>query len=123
MQTADEARDIRIVDREAVRETRRGLFGFSLGSLNLFGNGDSDEQAADSDAVNEIETSIREIGRNGDGRMVFALANGQRWVQADAAVRGRSPQAGESIRIRRAAMGSYLANVGGRQAFRVRREQ
>ncbi len=124
MQTAEGARDIRIVDREAVRETRRGLFGFSLGRLNIFGDGNGDEdEASNPETVQEIETTIRQVARNDSGRLVFALDNGQRWIQADTAGGGRTPRAGQAIRIRRAALGSFMASVEGRPGIRVRRDQ
>jgi hypothetical protein len=32
------------------------------------------------------------------------------------------PKSGDKIKIRRASMGSYLASINGRSAFRVKRE-
>lgn len=123
LESAEQARDIRIVDRETVREARRGLFGFSLGSLNIFGSGDNDEEAADPEVIREIQSTIQQIARNNVGRFAFQLENGQRWTLADAAAGGRTPRVGEPITIRRGAMGSYMASVNGRPGFRVRREQ
>lgn len=120
METAESARDIRIIDREAVRETRRGLFGFSLGSINIFGGGDDEEEPEEQ--VTSIESTITGISMNGDGKYVFRLANEQRWYQTDPP-RGRSPQVGMSITIRRASLGGYLANINERPAVRVMRQQ
>lgn len=120
METAEGARDIRIVDREAVRETRRGLFGFSLGNLNIFGGGDDDEEEAE--AVTQIDSTITGIATNGEGKFVFTLANEQRWLQTDPP-RGRRPQVGMTITIRRGTLGSYLANINDRPAVRVLRQQ
>jgi hypothetical protein len=122
--TAEERRDIRIVDREAVREARRGLFGFSLGNIRLFGGRDGDEaqERAESEEVTQIESTITQMTRDGAGRFVFALANGQRWYQAEASG-GRSPRVGQAIVIRRGTLGSYLANIDGRPAIRVMRQQ
>lgn len=120
METAEGARDIRIVDREQVRETRRGLFGFSLGNLNIFGGGDDDEEEAE--AVTQIDSTITGIATNSDGKFVFTLANEQRWLQTDPP-RGRRPQVGMTISIRRGALGSYLANINDRPAVRVLRQQ
>src|SRR5690349_9886190 len=39
MAKAGEEKDLVVLDREAVRETRRGLFGFSLPKIKLFGGG------------------------------------------------------------------------------------
>lgn len=121
VRTAEQGHDIRIIDREAVRETRRGLFGFSLGNIRLFGDRD-DENRAESEEVTQIESTITQIARDSSGRFVFALANGQRWYQAEASG-GRSPRVGQPIVIRRAALGSYLANIDRAPAIRVMRQQ
>jgi hypothetical protein len=121
METAETARDIRIVDRATVRETRRGLFGFSLENLNLFGGGDDDEDEP-SEQVTQIESTIASISVNSDRKYVFTLANGQRWLQTDPP-RGRSPQVGMTITISRASLGGYNANINDRPAVRVLRQQ
>ena len=120
METAEGARDIRIVDREQVRETRRGLFGFSLGNLNIFGSGEDEDEPEE--AVLQIESTITAIATNSDGKYVFRLANDQRWLQTDPP-RGRSPQVGMTITIRRGSLGGYLANINERAAVRVLRQQ
>jgi hypothetical protein len=124
VEAAETARDIRIVDREAVAETRRGLFGFSFGRLNIFGDGDEGvDEANNPETVQEIETTIRQFARNDIGKLVFVLENGQRWAQTDTNTGGRTPRVGQSITIRRAALGSFMASVEGRPGIRVRREQ
>ncbi len=124
LQTAETARDVRIVDREQVRRARRGLFGLTLPSLgDIFGGGDDEVAAArDPDVIEEIESVIREIGRDSAGKLVLILENGQRWTQTEVNA-GRSPRAGQSVRIRRGALGSFLATVDGRAGFRVRRDR
>jgi hypothetical protein len=126
LEQAENARDVRIVSREEVRRAQRGLFGLSLPNLgNLFGGGDEDddrEGAAEPEVIQEIEALVREVGRDVSGRLVLVLDNGQRWVQTDT-VGGRSPRAGQNVRIRRASLGSFIASVEGRPGFRVRRER
>ena len=56
LQTADTRRDISFADRETVKKTRRGLFGFTLPSLGLFG-GDGDEDGE------EVEDGFHERRR------------------------------------------------------------
>lgn len=120
---AEQGRDIMIADRAQVRETRRGLFGLSLGDLNIFGGGgDDDEQEAERDIVQQIEGTLREVGRDTSGRLVIVLDNGQRWIQTDT-VGGRQPRAGQAVVIRRASLGSFMASVEGRPGFRVRRDR
>ena len=95
---------------------RRTLFGLSVPDLGIFGGGDGDEEG-----VSRVETTIASAGRNPDGRWTFRLADGARWVQADSRELGRDPAAGQPIAIRKAAMGSFLANVNKQIAIRVRR--
>ncbi len=122
LQSAEQSHDIRVVDREQVREARRGLFGFSLGNLNIFGNGHDDAEN-DVEIIQQIDAHIRSVGRNESGRWVFTLDNGQRWIQNDSSSPGRSPHDGQAISIHRASLGSYMASVEGRPGIRVRRDQ
>ena len=56
--------------------------------------------------------SIAWMGLGGDGA---------RWAQTEL-TRMRSPKAGDSIRIRKTALGGYMANINDRPAIRVKRE-
>lgn len=118
-QAAETARELVVLDRQELRRTRRGLFGLTLPSLGIFGDGGAD----DPEVVNEIESTLRGISQDRYGKYTFVLADGSRWVQIDTMQMPLEPRAGNTIRIRRAAMGSYLANVQGQRAVRVRRER
>ena len=114
MAAAEAASEIRVVDRQQVRSTRRSLFGLTLPDLNIFG-GDAD------DPMNEINGTIRSVNQLGDGKWAFTLDDGARWVQIDSRDLSSYPRVGHSVRIRRAAMGSFLANINRNTAIRVRR--
>lgn len=114
MAAAAAANEIRVVDRQQVRQTRRSLFGLTLPDLNIFG-GDSD------DPMNEINGTIRTATQLGDGKWAFTLEDGARWVQIDGRELSSYPRGGQTVRVRRAAMGSFLANIGRNTAIRVRR--
>lgn len=125
LEAAEAARDLTVIDREEVRRTRRGLFGFSLGNLgSIFGGGDDDDDDARAaeDRVEQIEAVVREVGRDRSGKLVLVLDNGQRWVQTDSGG-GRQPRAGNRVVISRASLGGFIASVEGRAGFRVRRER
>lgn len=123
LESAVTAQDIRVVDREQVRQTRRGLFGLSLPNLgNIFGSGDGNT-AEDSDAVNELAATLRAVGRNSSGRWIYTLDNDQVWIQTDSSAPGRGPRPGQNVVIRRAALGSFMISVEGRPGVRVRRER
>lgn len=112
---AEQRQDLVVIDRAKVRSARKTLFGFQVPDLGIFGGGDDEE------GVNRIEAKIAAVGRNPDGRWTFRLADGARWVQADSRELAVDPSAGQTIAIRKAAMGTFLANVNKQIAIRVRR--
>lgn len=116
---ATAAGDIVIADRATVRETRRGLFGFTLPRINLFGGG-KDE---DKEEVKEIESTISSARQFGYGSWRITLPDGAVWEQTDSQRLVMDPRTGQKIRIRKAALGSYMVNVDGQPAIRMRRVQ
>ena len=119
-ETAETNRDIRIVDREQVRRTRRGLFGLSLPNIgNLFGGSDEDDAEREGgEGITQITSTITQVTTGEAGRNVFVLENGQAWMQVESAG-GRRPRAGQPIVVRRASLGGFIANVADRPGFRV----
>jgi hypothetical protein len=115
LEQAERTAEIRVVDRQQVRRTRRTLFGLDLPDVDLFGGGDDD-------AVSEVNSTLRSVTQTGLGKWIFELEDGARWVQIDSLNISPDPRAGHTIRIRRGAIGSFLANVNGRRAVRVRRQ-
>ncbi len=114
MAAAEASNEIRVVDRQQVRNTRRTLFGLTLPDLNVFGSGDDDP-------MDEINGTIRSVTELPSGQWAFTLEDGARWVQIDNRTLSSYPRAGHTVRIRRAAMGSFLANINRNTAIRVRR--
>lgn len=108
--------DVVVVDRNQVREARRQLFGFSLPSVTLFDQGERPE------AVESIETTLVRAGLVGDNKWVFTLADQSVWRQIDSERVNFRNRPGEAVRVRRAALGSYLLTVGSSRAVRVRRQ-
>jgi len=109
---ATDARDVVVIDRATIRETKRGLFGLTLPSIKLFGGNDEEE-------VTEITGKIASVSDTRDGTSIFVLEDGARWKQTDG--RYTFPKPGQGIVIRRAALGSYMARVNDRPAIRVMR--
>jgi hypothetical protein len=116
LEAAEARKDVVVVDREQLRKTRRTLFGLVLPNLSVFGNDDPNEEG-----VTSIETKITKISRNPYGRWIFDVEDGGRWIQSDSRELGRDPKVGQTVAIRQAAMGSFLANVDGQVAIRVQR--
>ncbi|WP_225207073.1 hypothetical protein [Novosphingobium huizhouense] len=112
MANAREQKDLVVADRATLRETKKGLFGFTLPKLRLFGDTEGEDVA-------QIESTIAGVRTGKDGFAVFTLPDGARWKQTDG---GQSwARTGDKIVIKRAALGSYMARIGNRAAIRVLR--
>lgn len=110
---AQASENLYVADKETMREARRGLFGFNLPKVKLFGNDDL------GDEVKSIESAIKAVSQAQRG-YVFTLEGGARWAQTDGAYMDK-PKVGAKIRIRKAALGSYMASIDGRVGFRIER--
>ncbi len=113
---AQESRDLVIADREQVAEAKRGLFGLKLPNLKLFGGGDDDD-----DKVNQLTATLTSARRLDNGRSIFELEDGARWIQTEDSPGRKRFKAGDTIVIKRAALGSFKARVADKNAGRVRR--
>ena len=102
-----------VADKEAMREARAGLFGFSLPKMRIFADDDMEK------AVNSVESTVSAIAEGQRG-YVFTLKDGARWRQTDGAYMDK-PKVGASIRIRRGTLGSFFGSVGGKPGFRIER--
>jgi hypothetical protein len=109
-------KEVLVADKAQIKEARRGLFGFSLPKISLFGGDDAEEQA------NEIEATIaraKQMGRNGP--WTIYLEDGAKWVQLDGDI-FPFPKPGQKIKLRKSAVGGYFANINGQRAVRMKRE-
>lgn len=115
--------DVVVVDQEEVKRVKRGLFGFSLSDIGIFGGkrDDKGREVASETDVDEITDTISAVTRNRDGGYVLTLANSGTWEQIQAFTYGRSPKPGMSITIKRAALGSYKMSIEGGPGVRARR--
>ena len=109
--------DIVVVDREQARKVRRQAFGFTLPSLSLFERGEKPEE------LNTIEGVVAAFKQNGAGKWVIRLEDGATWVQVDTNDLGTDPKIGEPVKIRRAALGSYILSLPHQRSFRAHREE
>lgn len=112
---AEKKDELVLADKSAMKEARRGLFGFSIPKLKIFGN-DSKE-----DEKFELVAKIDSAYQASYGKWTIVLDDGARWVQIDTQVLRKDPARGQEIKIRAAAMGSYFANIEGQRAIRMRR--
>lgn len=116
LDTAQRQGDVVVIDRAGVAETRRQLFGFEMPSLpRLFGP----EGAVE---IDSIESTLQSASLVGEGRWVFRLADGTVWRQIDTERVRFSNRPGQTVRVRKATLGSFLLTVDDSRAVRVRRQ-
>ncbi len=118
---ATERRDIVVVDRNQVRETRRRLFGFTLPRIRLFGGGDDRENENEEDEVRELHGVVASATNGQGGRWVITLEDGGTWTQVDNLPLAIWPRRGTQVVIKRGIVGNYMMEVAGQPAIRVRR--
>lgn len=117
VETAANQREIVVVDREQIDNTRRATFGLAMPTGTVV---DGDAKAP---PIDKVEGKIKSASQVGRGNWAIELDSGARWVQIDSRTMQRDPKPGQPVTIRRAALGSYLANIDGQTAIRVRRQQ
>lgn len=111
-----EARDdkaIVVLDRGEVQKAKKSLFGFSLPSIKLFGDGKDDAQLKQ--LVGTIQASTPLPG----GLIRFALEDGGQWETTEQVM--MPPHRGDVVTIKAGSLGSYIATAPGRRSARVRR--
>lgn len=114
---AESRAEVVVVDRAQIKKARKSLFGLTLPSFSLFDNDNEDG----TEGFSFIESKITAIRTTPDGKYSFRLEDGAQWAQTEYQSM-RTPKVGDSIRIRKAALGSFMANINERPAIRVKRE-
>lgn len=113
LDTAQKSREVVVVDREQVTEAQRSVFGLKLPKIKLFGGDDGNE-------VNTVESVITAVGRNRDGKLVFTIEDGARWVQTDNyTVIG--VRVGTRVTLTRGVLGTFFAKFQGSTSAKVAR--
>lgn len=114
LETAERQGDVVVVERQRIQEARRAIFGFTAPQLPDFITGSGQ------DHIESIETTLVSATQNNG--WTLHLADGSIWKQVDAMPVNFRVKEGTPVRVRRAAMGSYLLAVGRSPAMRVRRQ-
>jgi hypothetical protein len=116
LDTAIDRRDVVVVDREHIRQTKKTLFGLSLPDLNLFGGGDKDV-----DEISAIDGVVVGVRMDANSAWIVQLEGGATWRQTDSRPLARDPRPGSKVVIKKAALGSYMMRIDGQNGIRVRR--
>lgn len=108
-------KEIVVLDREEVKQTRRGLFGFSLPRIPLFKGDDAKDTPA------QVETTARSVRSLGYGKWRIVMEDGAIWATTEPSSR-RDPKEGSRIRIKAGTMGAYFLSIDGAASVRAKRE-
>lgn len=113
---ASDQGELRVIDAEAVRKTRRGLFGFSLPDLGIFGGGDDEPE------FSSIETSVTSVRYSTPRSFTFRIEEGNAlWEVPDAPRRLLTIKPGYKVLIEKGALGSYFIRFNDWPGVRGRR--
>ncbi|MET0374479.1 MAG: hypothetical protein ABW128_09505 [Rhizorhabdus sp.] len=102
-----------VLDRGEVQKAKKSLFGFSLPSIKLFGDGKDDAQLKQ--LVGTMQTSTSLPG----GLIRFTLEDGGQWETTEQVM--MAPHRGDVVTIKAGSLGSYIATAPGRRSAKVRR--
>ena len=111
---AEARHDVVIIDRDQATKSRKESFGLPSAPLVV------GKLPAPGEGITDVTSKIRTAKLLNSKRWLLVLEDGARWYQAESKTI-RDPKPGQSIRIRKASLGGYLANIGSQPATRVRR--
>lgn len=111
---AVDRKDLVVMDRQEIRETRRSLFGFSVPNIPLFrGESGGDD--------GKLETTIAGASRLEGGRWQIRLEDGAIWQTSETRLNLSDPRPGQKIVIQRGTLGNYFLRIDGQRGVRGRR--
>lgn len=117
---ADRKGDLRILNAEDVRQTRRRLFGFSLPDLNLFS--DDRDEASEPDQLEMLESTITAVRYTSQDSFLFRIADGNAlWQITNAPMRLGKVEVGDTVAFKRATLGSYFIRIDGKVGVKGKR--
>ncbi len=121
MEVASQRDEVVVLDKSELNKTRKTLFGFAFPKLPFLGDGEGDDdKPREEEGFSHIEAKIANLRSLGYGKWQIELEDGAQWMTTEA-VTGRDPKVGQTIEIRRAAMGSFMGKVEGGRAVRMKR--
>lgn len=120
LEQAAERRDLVVVDRAQVRESRRRLFGLALPRLPIFGGGDDGRE--DEEEITTLDSTVASASQDGFAHWMVRLQDGSFWVQVDNNTLALRPRPGQPVTVVRGALGSYMMRVNRQPGIRVRRQ-
>jgi len=114
--TASEAGDVRLVDREDVRRTRRQLFGFSVPDVGILKGDEKDEEATET-----MTTTITSVRYRPRRKIEFMTAEGAKWEIFRAPRRLQTIKPGDEVEFKKAALGTFFIRINGQMGVKGKR--
>jgi hypothetical protein len=118
LNAATTRKDVVIVDKTQMKESRKGLFGFNIGRIPIFGGG---KDETDTPEDKELTATVKTGRALPDGRWRFTLESGAVWETIEPLRSAREPKAGAEVQLAKAALGSYFLTLGNGRATRAKR--
>lgn len=114
---ASEAGEVRVIDREDIRNTRRQLFGLSVPEVGVLERGkDEDKEAGEL-----LETTITSVRYLSPKKIRFTTQEGAVWEIPRAPRRLREVKAGQPVVFKKAALGSFFIRIDGQMGVKGKR--
>ena len=111
---AVDKKELVVMDRQEIRETRRSLFGFSVPNIPLFrGEGGKDS--------GQLDTVIAGASPLEGGKWQIRLEDGAIWQTTETRLNLSDPRRGQKIIIQRGTLGNYFLRINGQRGIRGRR--
>lgn len=118
MVSASDAGDVRIVDREDVRRTRRQLFGFTVPDLDIL---EGDEQ--DKETSELLETTVTSARQLTNKAWRFTTAENAVWEISNAPARLTAIKPGDKVIFKKASLGYFFIRFNGQMGVKGKRIQ
>lgn len=112
--------EVRVVDREEVREARRKLFGFTLPDLGIFGGKSDREDPEQEEEFTTLNTTITGVRASGT-TYVLVTAEGAEWQLDELPARLMRPKVGQPLEIKKGSLSSYFLRINGQKGVKGRR--
>ncbi len=115
--SAIDSGDMRLIDREQVRKTKRQLFGITMPDIDIL-KGDGQDEAE----VSELfETTIASGRQTGQTTWRFTTAEGAVWEINNPPRKLAPIKAGDKVAFKRASLGYYFIRINGQIGVKGRR--
>ena len=114
LEQAITTKELTVLSRRDVSETRRSLFGFSFPNIPFLGGGAEVEK--------QITAKLTRVQSLGYGKFRFQLEDGAVWETTEPENSGEMPSRGQDVTIKRGTLGNYFVlfkNMGSVRGKRI----